>query len=168
MVWGEIKFAAKKIGEIQWASTEVLEDSAVDLRRIIADNLLRDASLKFDSDAFTGSGANPIKGIVAQGTSTTLGAGKVTVTYDDLADSVSRIEAVNGRPSVVWASTDMAAALRKEKAPALVPTRVALRPIPPLRPHGACPFLCRASCLPRRSSLQMLRESWSDCAGMLR
>ncbi|MFF4393392.1 phage major capsid protein [Streptomyces sp. NPDC001552] len=116
MVWGEVKFNAKKIGEIQWASTEVLEDSALDLRRIIADNLLRDASLKFDADAFTGTGANPIKGIVSQGVTTTLGAGKVTVTYDDLADAVSRIEAVNGRPSVVWASTDMAAALRKEKA----------------------------------------------------
>ncbi|MDQ0993044.1 phage major capsid protein [Streptomyces sp. V3I7] len=116
MVWGEVKFDAKKIGEIQWASTEVLEDSALDQRRVIAENLLRDASLKFDADAFTGSGANPIKGIVSQGTSTTLGTGKVTVTYDDLADAVARIEATNGTPSVVWASIDMAAALRKEKA----------------------------------------------------
>ncbi|MFZ4299935.1 phage major capsid protein [Streptomyces cinereoruber] len=116
MVWGEVKFTAKKIGEVQWASVEVLEDSAVDQRRVIADNLLRDASLKFDADAFTGSGANPIKGVLAQGISTTLGAGKVTVTYDDLADAVARIEATNGTPSVVWASVDMAAALRKEKA----------------------------------------------------
>ncbi|MFI5683796.1 phage major capsid protein [Streptomyces sp. NPDC051636] len=116
MVWGEVKFTAKKIGEVQWASTEVLEDSALDQRRVIAENLLRDASLKFDADAFTGSGANPIKGIVSQGTSTTLGTGKVTVTYDDLADAVARIEAMNGTPSVVWASVDMAAALRKEKA----------------------------------------------------
>lgn len=116
MVWGEVKFTAKKIGEIQWASSEVLEDSAVDQRRVIAENLLRDASLKFDADAFIGSGANPIKGIVSQGTSTTLGTGKVTVTYDDVADAVARIEAANGTPSVVWASIDMAAALRKEKA----------------------------------------------------
>ncbi|MGW2585531.1 phage major capsid protein [Streptomyces virginiae] len=116
MVWGEVKFTAKKIGEVQWASTEVLEDSAVDQRRVIADNLLRDASLKFDADAFTGSGSNPIKGVLSQGISTTLGAGKVTVTYDDLADAVARIEATNGTPSVVWASVDMAAALRKEKA----------------------------------------------------
>ncbi|WP_143662771.1 phage major capsid protein [Streptomyces sp. CB03238] len=116
MVWGEVKFTAKKIGEIQWASTEVLEDSALDLRRIIGDNLLRDASLKFDSDAFTGSGTNAIRGVVSQGVTTTLGTGKVTVTYDDLADAVARIEAINGRPSVVWASTDMAASLRKEKA----------------------------------------------------
>ncbi|MGW6922511.1 phage major capsid protein [Streptomyces sp. NPDC054950] len=116
MVWGEVKFEAKKIGRIQWASTEILEDSAIDLRNSIANNLLRDASLKFDADAFTGSGANPIKGILSQGVSTTLGAGKVTVTYDDLADAVARIEAMNGTPSVVWASVDMAAALRKEKA----------------------------------------------------
>ncbi|MFD3332605.1 phage major capsid protein [Streptomyces sp. NPDC058700] len=116
MVWGEVKFTAKKIGEVQWASTEVLEDSAVDQRRVIADNLLRDASLKFDADAFIGSGANPIKGVISQGVSTTLGAGKVTVTYDDLADAVARIEATNGTPSVVWASVDMAASLRKEKA----------------------------------------------------
>ncbi|MFD3654241.1 phage major capsid protein [Streptomyces sp. NPDC058620] len=116
MVWGEVKFTAKKIGEVQWASVEVLEDSAVDQRRVIADNLLRDASLKFDSDAFVGSGTNPIKGILSQGITTTLGAGKVTVTYDDLADAVARIESTNGTPSVVWASVDMAAALRKEKA----------------------------------------------------
>ncbi|MEU1034563.1 phage major capsid protein [Streptomyces mirabilis] len=116
MVWGEVKFTAKKIGEIQWASSEVLEDSAIDQRRVIAENLLRDASLKFDADAFTGSGASPIKGIVSQGASTTLGTGKVTVTYDDVADAVARIEAANGTPSVVWASIDMAAALRKEKA----------------------------------------------------
>ncbi|MEB3960170.1 phage major capsid protein [Streptomyces kunmingensis] len=116
MVWGEVKFDAKKIGEIQWASSEVLEDSAVDQRRVIADNLLRDASLKFDSDAFTGATTNPMKGVLSQGVSTTLGAGKTAVTYDDLADAVARIEATNGTPSVVWASVDMAASLRKEKA----------------------------------------------------
>ncbi|MBK3532434.1 phage major capsid protein [Streptomyces sp. MBT67] len=116
MVWGEVKFTAKKIGEIQWASSEVLEDSAVDQRRVIADNLLRDASLKFDADAFVGSGSNPVKGIISQGVTTTLGAGRTTVTYDDLADAVARIEATNGTPSVVWASVDTAAALRKEKA----------------------------------------------------
>nr|BFD83066.1 hypothetical protein StreXyl84_24670 [Streptomyces sp. Xyl84] len=114
MVWGEVKFEAQKIGEVQWASTEVLEDSALDQRRVIAENLLRDASLKFDADAFTGAGR--IKGIVSQGISTTLGSGKVSVTYDDLADAVARIEATNGTPSVVWASIDMAAALRKEKS----------------------------------------------------
>ncbi|MFE4690239.1 phage major capsid protein [Streptomyces sp. NPDC056749] len=116
MVWGEVKFTAKKIGEVQWASVEVLEDSAVDQRRVIADNLLRDASLRFDNDAFVGSGNNPIKGITSQGVTTALAAGKTTVTYDDLADAVARIEATNGTPSVVWASVDMAAALRKEKA----------------------------------------------------
>ncbi|MEH0577108.1 phage major capsid protein [Streptomyces sp. B21-108] len=52
MVWGEVKFEPKKIGRIQWASTEILEDSAIDLRNSIANNLLRDASLKFDADAF--------------------------------------------------------------------------------------------------------------------
>ncbi|MGA5217329.1 phage major capsid protein [Streptomyces cinereoruber] len=116
MIWGEVKFTAKKIGEVQWASTEVLEDSAVDQRRVIADNLLRDASLKFDADAFTGAAGTPIRGVLSQGVSTTLGAGKVATTYDDLADAVARIEATNGTPSVVWASVDMAAALRKEKA----------------------------------------------------
>ncbi|WP_405950172.1 phage major capsid protein [Streptomyces prunicolor] len=116
MVWGEVKFESQKIGRIQWASVEVLEDSAVNLRNVIASNLLRDASLKFDADAFTGSGTNPIKGILSQGVSTTLGSGKTSITYDDLADAVARIEAMNGTPSVVWASVDMAAALRKEKA----------------------------------------------------
>ncbi|WP_343997621.1 phage major capsid protein [Streptomyces thermocarboxydovorans] len=57
-----------------------------------------------------------MKGVLAQGITTSLAAGNKVVTYDDLADAVARVEAVNGRPSVVWASTDMAAALRKEKA----------------------------------------------------
>ncbi|MDF3141689.1 MULTISPECIES: phage major capsid protein [unclassified Streptomyces] len=116
MTWGSLTFPAKKIGRIQWASSEVLEDSRLDLRNIIGQNLLRDASLRFDKDAFTGGLTDPIKGIIAQGVTTTLTAGNTVVKYDDLADAVARIEATNGAPSVVWASTDMAAALRKEKA----------------------------------------------------
>ncbi|SOE30200.1 phage major capsid protein [Streptomyces sp. OK228] len=114
--WGSKQFSAVKIGGIAWATNEILEDSALPLREIIASNLLRDASLKFDNDAFNGLATAPVKGILAQGNSVTLAAGKVTVTYDDLADAAARIEATNGHPSVIWASVDMAAALRKEKA----------------------------------------------------
>ncbi|MGQ4417871.1 phage major capsid protein [Streptomyces sp. SAS_269] len=116
MTWGSLSFPAKKIGRIQWASTEILEDSALELRNIIGQNLLRDASLRFDNDAFNGGLTDPVKGVLAQGTTTSLAAGNKVVTYDDLADAVARVEAIDGRPSVVWASTDMAAALRKEKA----------------------------------------------------
>ncbi|MET7716026.1 phage major capsid protein [Streptomyces sp. NPDC005407] len=116
MTWSSLTFPAKKIGRIQWATAEILDDSALDLRNIIGQNLIRDASLRFDKDAFTGALTDPIKGIIAQGVTTTLTAGNTVVKYDDLADSVARIEALNGAPSVVWASTDMAAALRKEKA----------------------------------------------------
>ncbi|MFD5627164.1 phage major capsid protein [Streptomyces sp. NPDC127072] len=116
MTWSSLTFPAKKLGRIQWASSEVLEDSALDLRNIIGQNLLRDASLRFDKDAFTGALTDPIKGIIAQGVTTTLTAGNVVVKYDDLADAVARIEATNSAPSVVWASTDAAAALRKEKS----------------------------------------------------
>ena len=116
MTWSSLSFPAKKIGRIQWASSEILEDSALDLRNIIGQNLLRDASLRFDADAFNGALTDPVKGILAQGTTTSLEAGKATVTYDDVADACARVEAMNGSPSVVWASTDMGAALRKEKA----------------------------------------------------
>ncbi len=116
MTWSSLSFPAKKIGRIQWASSEILEDSALDLRNIIGQNLLRDASLRFDADAFNGGLTDRVKGILAQGTVTSLEAGKATVTYDDVADACARVEAMNGSPSVVWASTDMGAALRKEKA----------------------------------------------------
>lgn len=116
MTWNNLTFSAKKIGRIQWASSEVLEDSALAQRDIIAQNLIRDGSLKFDADAFNGGLAADVKGVVAQGITTTLSAGNIVIKYDDLADAVARIEAINGAPSVVWASTDMAAALRKEKA----------------------------------------------------
>lgn len=115
MTWASLSFPAKKIGRVQWASSEILEDSALDLRNIIAQNLLRDASLRFDADAFNGALTDPVKGILAQGVTTSL-TGSEVVTYDDLADAVARIEAINGRPSVIWASPDMTAALRKEKA----------------------------------------------------
>ncbi|WYB37159.1 phage major capsid protein [Streptomyces sp. GD-15H] len=116
MTWASLSFPAKKIGRVQWASSEILEDSALDLRNIIAQNLLRDASLRFDSDAFNGALTDPVKGVLGQGVTTSLAAGSKVVTYDDLADAVARIEAINGHPSVIWASLDMAAALRKEKA----------------------------------------------------
>jgi HK97 family phage major capsid protein len=116
MTWSSLSFPARKIGRVQWASSEILEDSALDLRNIIGQNLLRDASLRFDADAFNGGLTDEVKGILVQGTSTSLAAGKVTVTYDDLADACARVESMNGHPSVVWASTDMGAALRKEKA----------------------------------------------------
>ncbi|MFI8255321.1 phage major capsid protein [Streptomyces filamentosus] len=116
MVWGQVKLQAKKIGRIQWVTSELLEDSAVIQRDTVGRNLIRAASLKFDQDAFTGSGTNPIKGILSQGISTTLGAGQTSITYDSIADAVARIEAINGTPSVVWASVDAAASLRKEKS----------------------------------------------------
>ncbi|WP_030217291.1 phage major capsid protein [Streptomyces bikiniensis] len=116
MVWGQVKLQAKKIGRIQWVSSELLEDSAIIQRDTVGRNLIRSASLKFDQDAFTGSGTNPIKGILSQGVSTTLGAGQTSITYDSIADAVARIESINGTPSVVWASVDAAASLRKEKS----------------------------------------------------
>jgi HK97 family phage major capsid protein len=116
MEWDSLTFTAKKLGRIQYASVEILEDSKLDQRNIIGHNLLRDASLRVDADAFTGGLLDEVIGIIAQGTTTTLGAGLVTVKYDDIADACAAIEAVNGTPSVIWTSTDMAAALRKQKA----------------------------------------------------
>jgi HK97 family phage major capsid protein len=116
MTFAGLSFQSKKIAEMRYASNELLVDTAIDMRNLIGNDMLRSASVRLDADAFNGTGANPIQGIISQGTTTTLGAGDFAASYDDLADAVARIEAANGVASVVWASPDVAAALRKEKA----------------------------------------------------
>jgi HK97 family phage major capsid protein len=115
MTFTGVTLTAKAIKELRYAPNELLSDSAVDLRNALAADMLASAASRIDMDAFGGSGTNPIKGIIGQGVTTTLGAGKLP-SFDDLADAITRVRMANGKPSVVFVSPDVEASLMKEKA----------------------------------------------------
>ncbi|MBL1099132.1 phage major capsid protein [Streptomyces coffeae] len=115
MTFTGVTLSAKAIKELRYAPNELLADSAVDLRNALAADMLSSAASRIDVDAFGGSGTNPVKGIIGQGVTTTLGAGKLP-SFDDLADAITRVRMANGKPSVVFVSPDVEASLMKEKA----------------------------------------------------
>lgn len=115
MAFAGVSLKAKAIKELRFASNELLSDSAVDLRNMLGADMLKAASSRIDADSFAGSAANEVKGIIGQGITTTLGAGKLP-TFDDIAAAMTRIESADATPSVVFAAPDVAAAVRTEKA----------------------------------------------------
>lgn len=113
-VFTGLSFTSIKLADLRWVSNELLADSAVDLRTVLGDDMVRKMGTKFDADAFTGSGSTHLTGLIGQGTSND--AAGAAVTYDDIADMVANLEAAEAVASVVWAAPDVAANLRKEKA----------------------------------------------------
>lgn len=112
-----LTFKAIKFGGYKFLSSELLDDSAVDLRKAMAQTFIRDMAVAIDDQAWNGNGTNALKGLLAAGqtTKTTLSAGKVAVAWSDVLDAYGNIEATGGKPTVIWASPDMATALRKER-----------------------------------------------------
>ncbi|SCL57158.1 phage major capsid protein [Micromonospora chersina] len=113
--WAGLDFAAVKFGDIQEASNEILMDSALDLRRILADTMARNIASSVDSSAFNGNGTSNLKGLLATGNNAKTTLAGTAVKWDDIADAYAAIEATGGTPGVIWASPDMAKALRKER-----------------------------------------------------
>jgi len=112
-----LTFSSVKLGEVRWASVELHNDSALDIRRLLSDDMIRSAAAKLDALCVNGVLATDgIKGLTAtgNGTLTTLGAG-VDVSWDHLSDAAAFIEAANGVPSAVLVSTDVYGNLRKTK-----------------------------------------------------
>lgn len=115
--WAGLEFDAKKYADYRTVGNETLADSAIGLRNVLADTMVRNCAVEFDSDAFSGDGSTtPILGLVGQGVPTEVGttAGD-TATWDDVADAVGRLWAANATPSVIWAAPDAATALAKER-----------------------------------------------------
>ncbi|MFD9520014.1 phage major capsid protein [Streptomyces sp. NPDC059979] len=115
MTFTGITLTAKAIKEMRYAPNELLADSAVDLRNALGTDMLKKVASRIDLDAFSGAANNPVKGIIGQGVTTTLGAGKLP-SFDDIADAITRVRVANGKPSVVFVSPDVEASLMKEKA----------------------------------------------------
>lgn len=100
------------------ASYEVLADSAVDLRELIARTLVADVAEKVDTDAINGAAGatTTLKGLLAQGTAINLATGNTLVKWDHVSDAIAAIEGAGGNATAVLASVEAANALRKEKA----------------------------------------------------
>jgi HK97 family phage major capsid protein len=113
--WTGLTFTPVGYKDLQSASNEILADSALPLRNVLADMMVRNIAAKIDTDAINGTGTGSLKGILAAGnnTKTTLGA---ALTWDAVYDAYAAIEATGAQPSVILASPDAAAALRKAKA----------------------------------------------------
>ena len=110
-VFNGLEFDSLKIAQIRNASNELLQDTALNLRQLLAEDMVRSAGLTVDKDAFTGSGTSTLKGVIPQGT-TIAGA----VTWDAISGAVEAIEATGGAATVVWAAPDVANVLRTTKA----------------------------------------------------
>ncbi|MEU2611812.1 phage major capsid protein [Micromonospora sp. NPDC007271] len=99
------------------ATAEIMDDSALPLRQVIIDTLTRDIAQRIDLDYFGSATTGRLAGLTATGnnTKTALAAGKKVVTWADVITAVSNIEGAGGRATVIFASPDMAAALRSER-----------------------------------------------------
>ncbi|AVT39389.1 phage major capsid protein [Plantactinospora sp. BB1] len=101
---------------IHRASNEILMDSALELRSILADTMTRDIATRIDLDSF-GAATGRITGFTAAGnhTKVALASGSTTVAWDDVVGAVADIEADGGAATVVFANGAMAKALRLER-----------------------------------------------------
>ncbi|WP_130494384.1 phage major capsid protein [Motilibacter rhizosphaerae] len=117
---GTLSFGAQTFKPIKYASlyrasSEILEDASVDLRNEIAHIMTRDVGSAVDVDAFgAGNGTTALKGLTAasQGTTTNFSTGHTAITWTDILNSVTDIEATGASATVVWASPDQAKPLR--------------------------------------------------------
>jgi len=99
------------------ASNEVLADSALPLRQIIAAELGRDISGRIDTDAFGTATSGKVLGIFRSGanTKTTLTSGNTAVTWSHVISAMTDIEANGGRATAVIANAAMGKGLRLER-----------------------------------------------------
>ena len=108
-----LTFDPVKLADLRWASNEVLSDSAVDLRNILAQDMIRNCAVKADAELLNAPGnAGELHGIIPQGTSTTLTA---AVSYDDVSGAIEAIQAANGNATHILVAPDVAAGLREAK-----------------------------------------------------
>jgi HK97 family phage major capsid protein len=115
--WAGPELDAFAYKTIHRASVEILEDSALELRNILAVEMARDLGQRIDIDAFGSATSGRIKGLTATGqnTKTTLSTGNTVVKWDHVVGAVSDIDANGGQATAIVAHGAMAKALRLER-----------------------------------------------------
>ncbi|QGN50222.1 phage major capsid protein [Micromonospora sp. WMMC415] len=117
--WSSKSIPAMKIATRRQASNEILADSQLPLRNIIAGNMIRDCAVAFDTQAFgSGNGTTAIKGLLATGQHTSYAtvANIAALTYDHLLGMYADIIQTGGTPDVLVLSPGAAEALAAIKA----------------------------------------------------
>jgi HK97 family phage major capsid protein len=120
--FNRVTLSAKKYTVFTQASHEVLEDSAVDLRNNLAADMIGQLGRLLDAQFLSGTGTGSpaqMTGIFnAGGTSTSLGTNGATITVDNVADAVARLEGGNANldNAAVFCSARTWGTLRKAKA----------------------------------------------------
>ncbi|WIM94261.1 phage major capsid protein [Actinoplanes oblitus] len=118
MTWSGVQLAPVKYGRIYVASSEIIEDSAINIEQMAADVVSRDLALALDKDCFQGAGGTTALGglsLPANSTATTLSTGNTSVTWDNIIDAYAAIVSTGATPTVVWASPDMFKGLAKAR-----------------------------------------------------
>lgn len=107
-----------KVAVMRRASNEILEDSQLDLRNLLAKSMGRRAAVLYDGEAFgAGNGTSAVKGLTASGQSTgiTLSSGRTVMDWEGILEAVSAVEDTDATPDVVFLSTGAAQALRSAR-----------------------------------------------------
>ncbi|MCY1145258.1 phage major capsid protein [Actinoplanes sp. Pm04-4] len=119
---GTLTFAGPTLDPIKFASlftasSEVIEDSAVDVPNLVSSTMLRDLTNKVDRSLFAGTGTNDLAGLslAANSTAMSLAAGVTAVRWDDVIDAYVSILTQGGMPTVIWAHPLQWAALVKAR-----------------------------------------------------
>ena len=118
MTFAGLDFNAIKLASYYTLSSEFYEDAAIDVRNEVGGVMLRDLAAQVDAQAFgTGNGTTALKGLLTAGQATAINltTGNTTVKWSDVANAFTAIEGTGATPGVIWASPDMALALRTER-----------------------------------------------------
>lgn len=113
--FGNAGFNSYKVAELVAVTSEMFEDSAADVRRAVANALIRNTALTVDNLLYNGTGSGQPLGIlnVAGITSTSLSA---AVTLDNLADEMTQIEAYGGTVTSILTDPATFSVIRKLKS----------------------------------------------------
>ncbi len=108
-------FKAYKVAQLVALTSEILEDSAVDIRKATSDALIRNTAAVVDNLFYNGTGTSEPMGILNIPSLTTT-ALTAAVTLDNLADQMTEIESYGGTVTSILADPATYSIIRKLKA----------------------------------------------------
>ena len=108
-------FKAYKVAQLVALTSEILEDSAVDIRKATSDALIRNTAATVDNLFYNGTGTGEPMGILNIPSLTTT-ALTAPVTLDNLADQMTEIESYGGTVTSILADPAAFSIIRKLKS----------------------------------------------------
>lgn len=104
---GDILLDPKKYGALTLVNREAIEDSAPQLREVVANALIRDLAVELDRQLVTGDGIGAnlrgLRNVAGVTAGPSLGANGASLTYAHLADTMAAAEQANADPDrLAW------------------------------------------------------------------